>query len=230
MDGMVPALDAGLSMVSLFSPGSAPATAEETGKPDVRRHGEEGMCHDQAGYILHALPANHHLRHDAHQTLYLEETQQEEMVRLYQPSGRSGHVHQRPAVGYVYRLLHVCAAWNTTRRPWWTCRSANPLCDAGFHTLGRAVGVVCPVILTLFIRIHFFRLPECCGFNWWVPPELAMLAGGLLLLAKGKGGRFLFTEVSWYVVYYAATALMWPHFIIGTGMASTCWPTWFIAP
>jgi len=34
---------------------------------------------------------------------------------------------------------------------------------------------------------------------------------GFFLLAKGKGFRFLLVEVTWYIVYYAATRVLWAH-------------------
>lgn len=42
--------------------------------------------------------------------------------------------------------------------------------------------------------------------------KLAIWPAAFFLLAKGKGGRFLLSEVSWYVVYYVTTRLLWPQY------------------
>jgi len=35
---------------------------------------------------------------------------------------------------------------------------------------------------------------------------------GFILLSKGRGSRFLIVESTWFIVYYAATRLLWPHY------------------
>lgn len=42
--------------------------------------------------------------------------------------------------------------------------------------------------------------------------KLAIWPVAFFLLAKGKGGRFLLSEVSWYVIYYVSTRLLWPQY------------------
>ncbi|HET9570128.1 MAG TPA: O-antigen translocase [Bacteroidales bacterium] len=35
---------------------------------------------------------------------------------------------------------------------------------------------------------------------------------GFILLSKGKGARFLIVESTWFIAYYIATRLLWPHY------------------
>jgi len=35
---------------------------------------------------------------------------------------------------------------------------------------------------------------------------------GFILLSKGRGARFLIVESTWFITYYVATRLLWPHY------------------
>jgi O-antigen/teichoic acid export membrane protein len=35
---------------------------------------------------------------------------------------------------------------------------------------------------------------------------------GFILLSKGRGARFLIVESTWFIIYYLATRLLWPHY------------------
>ena len=35
---------------------------------------------------------------------------------------------------------------------------------------------------------------------------------GFILLSKGRGARFLIVECTWFIVFYVATRLLWPHY------------------
>lgn len=35
---------------------------------------------------------------------------------------------------------------------------------------------------------------------------------GFILLSKGRGARFLIVESTWFIVYYVASRLLWPHY------------------
>ena len=78
-----------------------------------------------------------------------------------------------------------------------------------------------PLILSLFYSRSFLPATDLMQFQiLGTFFKLAIWPVAFFLLAKGKGGRFLFTEVSWHAVYYVATTLLWPHYgLLAAGIA-----------
>ncbi len=85
------------------------------------------------------------------------------------------------------------------------------------------VAVLCltPLVLTLLYSSSFLAAVDL--MHWQITGtffKVLIWPVSFFLLAKGKGLRFLITEVSWYAVYYLATVLLWPYMgLEGAGLA-----------
>jgi PST family polysaccharide transporter len=153
----------------------------------------------------------------------LKETQQEEMVGLYQA------VWSLSAM-YISALL---SAMSTDYFPRLCSLEHDEKAMVAFaNQQARFVMLVStplivlvlllsPLILSLFYSRSFLPATDLMLFQLLGTFfKLAIWPVAFFLLAKGKGGRFLFTEISWYAVYYVATTLLWPHFgLLAAGIA-----------
>ncbi len=223
INGIVPAL-MGISVVSLFfSWFFTRQLRKKRVKMSFNEVGKKGSAMIKLGVssMLSGLAATCVMM--LIKTFILNETQQEEMVGLFQAVWSLSAMYisallSAMSTDYYPRL---CSMENDEKT---MVSFANQ--QTRFVMLVSTPMVVLmilftPLILTLFYSNSFLSATGMMQFQMvGIFLKLAIWPVAFFLLAKGKGGRFLLTEVSWYVVYYAATALMWPHYgLLAAGMA-----------
>lgn len=148
-------------------------------------------------------------------TFILKETQQEEVVGLYQAVWSLSTL-------YISALL---SAMSTDYYPRLCSLESDSKAMVDFANkqtrfvmlvstpLVVLVLLFTPVILTLFYTQSFLpatslMLMQILGTFL----KLVIWPVAFFLLAKGKGGLFLVSEFSWHACYYLSTVLLWPYF------------------